>query len=48
MRNALGVIMAAAGAFLVALAFSQTAALIAAGLLLLAGSLLLVIDWTGA
>jgi hypothetical protein len=45
MRNALGVLLAATGAGSVAVAFSVFAALITFGLVLLAGAVLLVIDW---
>ena len=47
MRNALGVLIAAAGAGLVAWPFDRTVAAVAAGLILLLGALLLIIDWDG-
>jgi hypothetical protein len=47
MRNVLGVTIAAAGAGLTALPFDRTIAAVAAGLILLLGALLLIIDWDG-
>lgn len=47
MRNALGVTLAAAGAGLAAWPHDVTVALMVAGIILLVGALLLVIDWNG-
>lgn len=47
MKNVVGVLLAALGAGLVAGAFSILIGAVLAGLVLLAGSLLLVIDWDG-
>ncbi len=47
-RNVVGIVLAASGGFLVALAFSMVAALITVGVILFAGSLFLVIDWDEA
>lgn len=47
MRNVLGVILAAAGAGLIASPFSLALAAVLTGIALLAGAVLLVIDWDG-